>query len=132
MTQIEAEELMYQEMQGKGYPVARWSNVPTETVTKAHIVIKSSASGKGKYFDRHTVYVLGYVPDLRSGVADIAGVKEMEKAIFEPYFHKNRLIKHNNISGVAVCEQMNRQAENSINCQLVSVMFYIEFQNFKF
>lgn len=132
MTAIEAEELIFTEMLTKGYSVYRWGNVPADKTKSLHLVVKASASGQGRIWDKHTVYVLGYVPDLRKGVADIAGIKAMEQAISEPYMHKDKVTTYSGTTVRFHAEQENRQPETELECQLVSVMFYVDFQNFKF
>lgn len=132
MTAIEAEELIYTEMLTKGYDVYRWQNVPPDKADALHLVVKASASAQGRIWDKHTVYVLGYVPDLAKGVADIAAIKAMEKAISEPYMHKDAVRTYEGTPCRFHAEQENRQPETELGCQLVSVMFYIEFKNFKF
>lgn len=132
MTAIEAEELIYTEMLNKGYEVYRWGNVPADKVRSLHVVIKASASAQGRIWDKHTVYVLGYVPDLKKGVADIASIKAMEKAISEPYAHKPQVKDYNGTLCRFHAEQENRQPETELDCHLVSVMFYVNFKNFKF
>jgi hypothetical protein len=132
MTAIEAEEFIYTEMLNKGYDVYRWQNVPHDKVNKLHIVVKASASAQGRIWDKHTVYVLGYVPDLEKGVADIAGIKAMEAAISEPYMHKDAVKVYSGTTCRFHAEQESRQPETELDCQLVSVMFYVEYKNFKF
>lgn len=132
MTATEAEEFIYNEMLNKGYDVYRWQNVPPDKTRKLHIVVKASVSNQGRIWDKHTVYVLGYVPDLAKGVADIDGIKSMETAISEPYMHKNAVKVYNGTTCRFHAEQENRQPETELECQLVSVMFFVEFQNFKF
>lgn len=132
MTAIDAEELIYSEMKGKGYDVYRYGAVPTDKTNKLHVVVKASASGQGRIWDKHTVYVLGYVPDLDKGTADISSVKAMERVISEPYMHKDRVKTWNGTLARFHAEQENRQPETELECQLVSVMFYVDFKNFKF
>lgn len=132
MTAIEAEELIYSELSECGYDVFRYGNVPADKTDKLHIVVKASASGQGRIWDKHTIYVLGYVPNLAKGVIDISGIKAMEKIISEPYMHKETIRQWNGTTAKIHAEQENRQPENEIECQLVSVMFYVEFKNFKF
>ena len=132
MTAMDAEELLYSEMQGKGYEVYRWGAVPAEKTSSLHLVIKASANGQGRIWDKLTVYVLGYVPDLRKGIADISAIQAMERTISEPYLHKQQVKVWNGTTARFHAEQENRQPETSLDCQLVSVMFYVDFQNFKF
>jgi len=132
MTAIDAEELIYNEILNKGYEVYRWQNVPADKARALHLVVKASASSQGRIWDKHSVYVLGYVPDLAKGVADIAAIKAMEEAISEPYMHKDAVRTCNGTLCKFHAEQENRQPETELECQLVSVMFYVEFKNFKF
>lgn len=132
MTAIDAEELIFTEMKGKGYDLYRYGAVPADKTDKLHLVVKASASGKGRIWDTHTVYVLGYVPDLAKGTADISGIKAMEQSISEPYLHKEQVKVWNGKPVRFHAEQENRQPETELNCQLVSVIFHVDFKNFKF
>ena len=132
MTAIDAEELIFSEMKGKGYDVYRYGAVPTEKTNQLHVVVKASAGVQGRIWDRFTVYVLGYVPDQAKGVADINAVKAMEQTICEPYLHKDRVKDWNGTTARFHAERESRQPETELECQLVSVMYYVDFKNFKF
>lgn len=132
MTATDAEELIYNVMKDKGYTIYRWGAVPSQYVNTEHLVVKASAQSQGRMWDTITVYVLGYVPDLAKGVADISSISAMEKKIAEPYLHKPQSTRVGTQLVSFYAEQENRQPESDIDCQLVSVMFYVKFKNFKF